>query len=179
MRPSVSMCGRAVMAASLWLLLLGGTGPAGAAQPIRLGVVDIQQVLNQSQKGTAMKQKLDRDRAVRQKELDAKQQELMKLQADLEKQAPLLSEQAKREKSENLQRLIRDARRIAEDSNRDFEKQVREAEMSITQEIFAVIQEYGRDQGYSVIMERSTLIYTSPAMDLTSEIIKRYDAKQK
>ena len=179
MRPSFSMDGRTVMEATLWLFLLGGAGPVWAAQPIRIGVVDIQQVLNQSQKGTAMKQKLDQERATRQKDLDAKQQELMKLQADLEKQAPLLSDQAKREKSESLQRLVRDTRRVAEDANRDFEKQVREAELSITQEIFSVIQEYGRDQGYSVILERSTLIYTSPATDLTPEIIKRYDARQK
>jgi outer membrane protein len=111
--------------------------------------------------------------------LDAKQQEVMKLQADLEKQAPLLSEQAKREKSEAIQRMVRDARRVAEDSNRDFEKQVREAETDITREIFAVIQEYGKDQGYSSILERSTLIYSAPSVDITTEIIKRYDAKQK
>ncbi len=167
------------MTATLWVLLLGWAGPVWAAQPLRIGVVDIQQVLNQSQKGSAVRQKLDQERAARQKDLDAKQQEVMKLQADLEKQAPLLSEQAKREKSEAIQRMVRDARRIAEDSNRDFEKQVREAETDITREIFAVIQEYGKDQGYSSIMERSTLIYSSPSVDITAEIIKRYDAKQK
>ncbi len=161
------------------LLLLGWTGPGWAAQAIRVGVVDVQQVLNQSQKGTAIKQKLDQERVTRQKDLDAKQQEVMKLQAELEKQAPLLSEQAKRERSEALQRRVRDVRRIAEDANRDFEKQVREAEMEITREIFGVIQEYGKDQGFTIILERSTLIYSAPVVDLTAEIVKRYDAKQK
>lgn len=169
----------AVLAAVAWLLLLGWTAPAWAAQPVRIGLVDVQQVLNQSQKGMAVKQKLDQDRAVRQKELDARQQEVVKLQAELEKQAPVLSEQAKREKSEAIQRKVRDARRIAEDANRDFEKRVREAEMDITREIFGVIQEYGKDQGYTVILERSTVVFGAPAIDLTAEIIKRYDSKQK
>jgi outer membrane protein len=102
----------------------------------------------------------------------------MKLQAELDKQAPLLSEQAKRERSEALQRKVRDVRRLAEDANRDFDKRVREAEVEITREIFGVIQEYGKDQGFTVILERSTLVYTAPTVDITAEVIKRYDAKQ-
>lgn len=179
MRPSDLRYGGAALAAMLWLLLLGWTEPGWAAQPIRIGVVDIQQVLNQSQKGTGVRQKLDQERAVRQKDLDARQQEVAKLQGDLEKQGPLLSDQAKRERSEAIERKVRDARRLMEDANREFEKQVREAELNITREIFAVIQEYGKDQGYSLILERSTLIFSAPAVDLTAEIIKRYDAKQK
>jgi outer membrane protein len=166
--------------AALWLLLLAWPAPGWAAQTgIRIGVVDMQQVLNQSQKGVAMKQKLDQERAARQRELDARQQEVMKLQAELEKQAPLLSEQAKRERSEALQRKVRDVRRIAEDANRDFDKRVREAEVDITREIFSIVQEYGKDQGFTVIHERSTLLYATPAVDITAEIVKRYDAKQK
>lgn len=166
--------------AAVWLLQLGGLAPGWAAQSgIRVGVVDVQQVLNQSQKGIAMKQKLDQERVARQRELDVRQQEVMKLQAEFEKQAPLLSEQAKRERSEALQRKVRDIRRVAEDANRDFDKRVREAEVDITREILAIVQEYGKDQGFTVVLERGTLVYAAPNVDITAEVIKRYDAKQK
>jgi outer membrane protein len=141
--------------------------------------VDMQEVLNKSQKGLAVKQRLDGERGARQKDLDAKQQEVIKLQAEFEKQAPLLSEQAKREKSEAIQRKTRDAVRIAEDANRDFDKRVREAELDITREILGVVQEYGKDQGFSLILERSMVVFGASTVDITSEIIKRYDAKQK
>jgi outer membrane protein len=160
-------------------VLSAGVVAAGAAQVNKVGVVDIQQVLNQSQRGTGFKQKLESERAARQRELDAKQQELTTLQAEYEKQAPLLSEAAKREKQEALQRRLRDARRILDDVNRDFEKKVRDAEAEVTREILVVVQEYGKDQGYSMIMEKSTLLYTGQAVDITPDIIKRYDAKQK
>ncbi len=169
-----------------WLMALGvvwvlsfAVAAAGAAQTAKIGVVDIQQVLNQSQRGMGYKQKLEQERAVRQRELDAKQQELTALQAEFEKQAPLLSEAAKREKQDALQRRLRDARRILEDVNRDFEKKVRDAEAEVTREILVVVQEFGKDQAYSVILEKSTLLYTGQAADITPEIIKRYDAKQK
>jgi outer membrane protein len=160
--------------------LLGAWGaPGQAAQGVKIGVVDVQQVLNASQRGIAIRQRLDQERAGRQKELDAKQQELLKLQQELEKQAAVLSEQAKREKRESLERRVRDVRRMAEDSNRELEKRIREAEVEITREIFAVIQEYGRDQAYSAILERSNIIYAAQAVDLTPDIIKRFDAKAK
>ena len=86
-------------------------------------------------------------------------------------------EQAKREKKEALERRFRDARRVAEDANRDFEKKVREAEMETTREIFTVIQEYGKDQGFSVVFERSSIIFGAATVDVTADIIKRYDGK--
>jgi len=170
--------GRCAIILGAWLVLSVVWATAGwAAQPIKVGVVDVQQILNQSQRGQVLKQKLEQERAGRQKDLDARQQELVKLQAEYEKQAPVLSEQAKREKKESLERRVRDARRVAEDANRDFEKKVREAEMETTREIFAVIQEYGKDQGFSLIMERSSLIFSAASVDVTSDVIKRYDAK--
>ena len=170
----------AVIFAMAWLVLLSWGTPGWAAQAaVRIGVVDMQEVLNKSQKGLAVKQRLDQERATRQKDLDAKQQEVMKLQAEFEKQAPLLSEQAKREKSEAIQRKTRDAVRIAEDANRDFDKRVRETELEITREILGLVQEYGKDQGFSLILERSMVVFGASTVDITSDIIKRYDAKQK
>jgi outer membrane protein len=164
------------------LLFLGWALPGQAGQAVvtgRIGVVDMQQVLNQSERGKAAKQKLDQEREARQKELDARQQEVMKLQADLEKQGPVLSDQAKREKGEALQRKVRDIRRLAEDANRDFEKRLGETEADMTREIVRMVQEFGKDQGFTIILERSTLPYGSPTVDITAEVIKRFDGNGK
>ena len=175
--------GRWLRTVLLAVALIGLTGwPAAAgeaAQPVRIAVVDMQQILNQSARGKAAKQKLDQERTARQRELETRQQDLQKMQAELEKQAPVLSEQAKRERSETLQRKARDIRRLAEDANRDFEKRVQEMEMEITREIIVVVQEFGKDQGYTAVLERSMLLHASPSADVTAEVIKRYDARQK
>jgi outer membrane protein len=169
------------MMLAVGLVLLWGMGASSSAaqQGVKIGVVDVQQVLNQSQRGLALKQKMEQEVAGRNKDLEARQQEVVKLQAEFEKQAPVLSEQAKREKSESIQKKVRDVRRMAEDAGRDFEKRLRETEMETTREIFTVIQEYGKDQGYSLIFERNSIVYSSTAVDLTAEIVKRFDTKGK
>lgn len=171
--------GAVILGAAVVACLTWATPGRAASQALKIGVVDVQQVLNQSQRGMAVKQRLEQERAGRQRDIDARQQDLQKLQQDLEKQAAVLSEQAKREKREALERRVRDVRRMAEDANRELEKRVREAEVEITREIFGVIQEYGRDQAYSAILERSNIVFASQAVDITPEIIKRFDAKAK
>ena len=173
---------RAAAPAVVGLLFLGWALPCQAGQAVvsgRIGVVDMQQILNQSERGKVAKQKLDLEKDARQKDLDARQQDVMKMQADLEKQAPVLSEQAKREKGEALQRKVRDIRRMAEDANRDFEKRLGEAEADLTREIMRVVQEFGKDQGYTIILERSMLPYVAGTADVTAEVIKRFDGEGK
>jgi len=41
-----------------------------------------------------------------------------------------------------------------------------EAEMETTREIFAIIQDYGKDQGFSIILERSSIIFGAAAVYL-------------
>jgi len=161
---------------ALWVGLLGS---AAAAQAPKIGIVDLQQVLLQSQRGTAIKQKLDQERNGRRKDLEARQQEVVKMQADLEKQASVLSEQAKREKREAIERKGRELQRLAEDADRELGKKVRDAELDITREILQVVQEYGKDQGFTFIMERSNAVYANESVDVTAEVIKRFDAKAK
>ena len=49
--------------------------------------------------------------------------------------------------------------------------------METTREIFTVIQEYGKDQGFGIVLERSSIIFGAPTVDVTADIIKRYDSK--
>ncbi|HTU03242.1 MAG TPA: OmpH family outer membrane protein [Candidatus Sulfotelmatobacter sp.] len=168
--------GMLVPVCALWVGLLGS---AAAAQAPKIGIVDLQQVLLQSQRGTAIKQKLDQERNGRRKDLEARQQEVVKMQADLEKQASVLSEQAKREKREAIERKGRELQRLAEDADRELGKKVRDAELDITREILQVVQEYGKDQGFTFIMERSNAVYANESVDVTAEVIKRFDAKAK
>ena len=51
----------------------------------------------------------------------------------------------------------------------------------LLKEISAVVQEYGKEKGYALILERQQagVLYSGQGIDLTLEIVQRFDAKKK
>lgn len=163
----------------LGLAVGAGVAPAAAQSPAKVGIVDVQQVLNLSKKGQTARSKLQADAVAKQKEIDAREDELKKLQAELEKQGAVLSDAAKREKEESLRRKLRDYRRMAEDANRDLAKREGELIGELRKEIDGIVRDLGRERGFTLIFEKQLVVYGSESADLTKEVIDRYDAKQR
>ena len=176
-----------LLAAAAGLLPGAGGGSAAAAaaaaapESIRIGAVDMQAVILQSARGQRAQATLKTEFESKQKDLNTQEEEIRKLQADLERQKAVLSQAALREKEEGIQRKIRDIRRTGEDMQRDMQKREAELVGEIQRDIMQVISEYGKERGYSVILERGTgaVWFVGERADLTKDIIERYNAKAK
>jgi len=162
---------------------LGFASPAEAAQAaetVRIGVVDMQAVITQSARGQKARAQLQTETEAKQKDMNAREEEVRKLQAEMERQKAVLSPAALREKEETIQRKIRDVRRLAEDGQRDLNKREGELVGDIQREVVQLVTEYGKEKGYSVVLERSAGVwYVGERADVTKDIIDRYNAKAK
>ena len=153
---------------------------AQAAEVVRIGVVDMQAVITQSAKGQKARAQLQTETEAKQKEMNTREEDVRKLQADLERQKAVLSPAALREKETAIQRRVVEIRRMAEDGNRDLQKREAELVGDIQREILQVVTEYGREKGYSLVLERSAGVwYVSERTDMTKDIVDRYNAKAK
>ena len=181
----------ALVAAGLWAAasfvsasgLASAVGRAEAATaepPLRIGAVDMQAVITQSAKGQKARAQLQSEGEAKQKDMNAREEEVRKLQAELERQKAVLSPAALREKEESLQRKIREIRRLAEDGNRDLQKREAELVGEIQRDVLQVITEYGKEKGYTLVLERSAGVwYVGERADMTKDIIDRFNAKVK
>jgi Skp family chaperone for outer membrane proteins len=179
-----------VLGMAVWLSLLG---VAEAQKGLKVGVVDLQAVLDSSVRGKAAKDRLQQLGLKLQEEIKDKRQtkeerekELQKLRTELRSQGLVLSKKAQEEKAEvfrnqvrELKRFIDDTNRFIEDATQEFrEREVRETQR-LLQEIRDVVQEVGKQQKYSLILEgnegAALVLYFSSAVSLTSEIVQRYD----
>lgn len=162
------------------ILALLAVPPLASAQ-IKIGFVDLQQVISQSKRGQAARAEVAAEASRKQKEVDAREEEIKKLEAELQKQSAILSDQARKEKEELIRQKLRDLRRTAEDFNRDLAKRESELVNELLKEISAVVQEYGKEKGYVLILERQQagVLYSGQGVDLTLEIVQRFDAKKK
>ena len=150
-----------------------------ADTPVKVGFVDLQAVIAQSKEGQVARNKVAAEAADKQKEISAKEGEIKQMDAELQKQSPILSDAAKKEREEEIRRRLRDLKRLTEDFNRDLGKREAELINDLLRDVTAVIRDYGKEKGYSLILERGQggVIYGSDPADVTKDILERYNAR--
>lgn len=159
-------------------LIFGTVIPVFALES-KIGYIDISRAFDEytrtKEADAALEKKGNEKEAQRQNLVN----EIKKIRADLD----LASDKVKQEKQKLLDEKIKalqDYDRAArEDLRKERDSMVRE----ILKEIDAVIQELGRKEGFSLILNDRVLLYKDDSLDLTERIIKilneRYQQKAK
>ncbi len=162
----------------LWLVFLwGGLISAGWAKEIKIGVLDLQKVVHSSKAGQEAMSKLQSKFEKLRKQLEGKRQEIEAYKAELEKKASLLSEEARLEKQRELQKMIREFRAQQEDAQFEMKEAEKKALQPIFKDLEKVIKKMAQEEGYDLILEKNMpgLYWVSPEMDITSQVVQRYD----
>lgn len=154
--------------------------PASAsAQDLKVGYVDLQQALNEVDEGKKAKAKLKKDFEKKQTKLNQMQTELKELKSSLESGGMMLSEDAKRQKVMEFQKKMYELQQ----TYMALQGELAQAEAKATKKIFDkmgdIIDEIAKEKGYDLVLERteSAVLYAKDDMNLTRELIKRYNAK--
>ena len=167
-----------IFAAALTLALAGAVS-AEAADQARIGTVDIQKVLFTSDAGKQAKEQLAGKIAKHESEKNSREDELKKLKAELEKQNILLNESARNAKEKDYQQKLKEYQRFIKDVNDELQAKDDELKNRIIEETVRAAQEYGKKNGYSLIMAKSEMMmYMDDTIDLTGEIVKAVNAKK-
>jgi outer membrane protein len=151
-----------------------------AADQMKIGIVNAQQIIEESKSGKAAYQQLKELQDQHRKTVEAKKAEIDKSEEDLQKQYLTLSESAKVEKEETLKRAKTDFKRMLEDADNDINNREKAFLEKIDKEVMEIIKKVGKDEGYTLIMGKagSAILYSGQELDLTQKIIQLYDQKQ-
>ena len=148
-------------------LVLSSFAPAFAAET-KIGYVDLAKVFDEYQKTKDFDKSLESKGAVKTAEREKLVNEIKKLRDEAE----VLSPKAKEEKQGVIDEKIK--------TLQDFDRSTREAlrkdrdgmVQGIVKEIEAVIQDFGKSQGYSYVFNDRVLIFKSESGNLTAAVIK-------
>lgn len=170
------MTARKTLALVLVMLLASA---AGAAE-LKIGYVDLQRALNESDAGKQAKEKFKAQVDKLQNELKKKKDQLDAMKEQLEKKSSVMKEDEARNLEKDYQRKLRDFERDYKDSQGELQQKDNELTVSLLKELQVVIEAFGKQNGYSLILEQSSssVLYGSPEFDLTEQIIARYNAKK-
>lgn len=167
-----------LLAVTTVTLIMAASGTVWA-QTVKIAYVDLQRALLEVEDGKAAKSRLKKEFDKKQKQLDQKQEAVKKMKEDLEQQAMMLSEEAKRAKAMELQKQMYELQQLYLELQGDLSKKEAEATKKIFDRMGDIIEKLGKEKGYDLILERteSSVLYAKDGMEITDEVIKRYNAK--
>ncbi len=144
----------------------------------KIGVIDLEETLNRVADGQAAKSKLQDEFKKKQDILDRKQNELKKLQDTLQNKSSILSEDAKQKKAMEFQEKYAEAQQLYNTTQQEFMKSQQEAMSSMVKKANPIIEDIAKKNGYSIILNKTeaTVLYADPSVNMTEEIIKRYNS---
>ncbi len=160
-----------VVAAVLFSLV----APAVRAADDKLGVVDLQRALNEVEEGASAKKALKKEFDDKQKTLDSKQNELKRLKEDLDAQVTMMTPEKKAERVADLQKKLLEVQQLYMSLQQDLSKRESEATAQIFQKMGVILGQMGEEQGYFAIVEKTAVPYYRPSLDVTNELIRRYN----
>jgi outer membrane protein len=164
------------------LAVCGGTlslsAQSAAPAQSKIGVINMQAAIASTGEGKKVFTDLQKKYQPRQQELQRLQQEIQAIQDQLTKQQGTLSEDESgrlSRQAEDKQKLLK---RSAEDAQNDFNHDRDEALNKLGQKMVHVITDYAQQNGFSLVLDDAQMpvYFASKEIELTEEIIKRYDA---
>lgn len=150
------------------------------AADIKIGVVDLQRCIQESQEGKRIAKELEAKKADLQKKIDQKQDELAKLKDELEKKGMMLSLDAQEDKRKEFERKRREFQFLYEELSEEMRQAEADARRKILSDLEKVVQKLGKKEGISLILERrsSGIMFVDGALDITEKAIQAYDQEK-
>jgi outer membrane protein len=149
------------------------------AQQGKFAVINIQGAIISTKDGQKAAAELNAKTAPKKKELEQKQNEINALQDQLNKGSNTLSDTAKNDLYKNIEFKKKNMQREVEDAQADLEADQQKLLQQLGQKILAVIEKYARDNSITMVVDVSSpqtpVLYASPSIDITKEIIELYD----
>lgn len=171
----------ALAAAPLVGLFFGpvvGTAAAKGLEGLKIGVVNVNQALNESAAGQRSKNILLAAKSQLENELKSKEANLKKMHEGLQNNL-MLTNDARAAKEKEIQEQEAELRREVQDAQRQLQERERKLTESIFSELHTVIEAIARDDKYDLVLEKNAanviLFATAKFEDLTAKVIERYN----
>lgn len=164
----------------LLVILLALSSPLVSAQERgKIGFVDIQRAIAESASGKRAKERFQAQVKKAEGDLLKEKQELDRLKSDLDKKGQLMREDERRTMEADLQKRVVNYQRTAGDYQQDLRQKESEMMNEILKELEVIVNEVGKSEKFTVILERSQILFADPGIDITSKVIDLYNSRSK
>jgi outer membrane protein len=161
---------------AIGVMLLAQLVAGVAHADFKLAFVDIQRALNECRNGKAAKAQF-RGRVERlEEQLQGEQGQVQSLKDELEKKGPLMQPDQRQNLEDDYSRKLRQFQDDYKNSRDELQQRDNEMTGEIVRDIAAVVRQIGIKNGYTMVLEKGSLLWATANIDITDQVIRAYDA---
>ncbi len=161
------------------VLLVSVLGAGAQQTATKIGIISIQGAIAGTKEGQKAFQELDKKVTPKKKEFESRQNEVAQLQDQYNKGGSVMADDKRNQLARDIEEKKRRLERDMQDSEEELRNEQQKMLQSLGQRVMAVIDKYGGDNGYTVILDDSSpntpLLYAATTVDITQDIIALYD----
>jgi outer membrane protein len=153
--------------------------PGAAPAPVKVATIFAQNAIVSTQEGQKATAQLNAKYAPRKDEFDRKQREIQALRDQLKKNLAGMNAAARQRNEQLIDDKSKELQRLSEDSQAALEEEEGSLLQQLGDKLLGVIGDYAMRHGYALVLDVSNpqgpVLWASPAVDITNEIVKLYD----
>lgn len=158
------------------LLIFGFAGTGHAADVAKIGVVDFQRLFENSDAGKVIKTKVTEQGKKMESDLKAKGAEIEEMKKRFEREALVMSKDKREEKEREFRIKVNDIKVLKNKYEGELQALQKQLMGELQKETLEIINDIGKKEGYLLIMDSRGVLYAPSTVDITDEVIKRYNA---
>jgi len=151
-----------------------------AAVPVRaenkFAYVDVQRALNECEAGKTAKGEFRNRVQVAEGKLQRDQNEIQTLKDELEKKGMLMNVDQRQKLQDEYVAKAKNFERTYKDTKDDLERKDNEVTQRIVHDLAEVIRDLGEKNGYTMVMEKGSILWGAPGIDITDQVIRAYNS---
>jgi Skp family chaperone for outer membrane proteins len=148
-------------------------------QALRIGVFDPEIVWRETEVGKKYNADLSAARDRLQSAIDRKQADLEALRDQLRQQQASLNESRIQQMQKDILDKKTDLDRMNEDATREMRSQLADVQNRFQEMLLRTLDVFGEENTYTLILNRGVIDYNSASIDITRQLITRFDEMHK
>ncbi|MDH4319993.1 MAG: OmpH family outer membrane protein [Desulfobulbaceae bacterium] len=154
---------------------------ADAAQPMKIGVINLQHIMANSKFAKSIQSQLQAKGEELQKNVQKERDKYDALKSEIDKKKTVWSQEVLQEKIRDLQKTEEYGKIVSRDATYELQTLEKKLMGPVLNELGTLINDYGKREGFTMIMDntgqgaRSGILYVDATLDISEKILKELD----
>ena len=148
-----------------------------AADVAKIGVANLQRVLEASNQGKSAQEKIKQQKDKMEQELKQKGGEIEELRKQLERDSMVMSKEKREEKEREVRIKLNDFKSLQKRYRTELQNLEKKLVNELLKNVSDLVEEIGKKEGYLLIINNTVVMYSPGSIDITDQLIKELNAR--